>query len=89
MSTAANPVMVRIVRNSKGWTQSQLAEAAGFTQGYISKVEAGDTELRGESLQAVAAALGCLPELLAHDQPVEGVQITCMHAASAHLDEAP
>jgi len=37
----ARAEMVQTVRHAKGW---------------ISKVEAGDTELRGESLQAVADA---------------------------------
>lgn len=83
MTAIANPIMVAVVRHSKGWTQSQLAKAAGFTQGFISKVESGDTTLRGKSLEAVAAALECLPELLAYDRPVEALQITCLHAPSA------
>jgi len=79
----ARAEMVVTVRHAKGWTQARLAEAAGLSQGYVSKIEAGDAELHGAALHAVADALGCLPELLAYNQPLEEVSITCLHAPSA------
>ena len=51
MSDQARPRMVTLVRESLGMTQLDLAEAAGLSQGYISKVESSLLPLTGETDQ--------------------------------------
>ena len=50
---------VRAAREANGWTQQQLAEAAGTTRRYITDVEADRKGNVGSDLLArIAAALG-------------------------------
>lgn len=53
----ADPVMLTTARQSRGLTQSGLARAAGLSQAFISKAEAGLGELDSERLDRIAAAL--------------------------------
>jgi Zn-dependent peptidase ImmA (M78 family)/DNA-binding XRE family transcriptional regulator len=76
--TSANARMITLVRESKAMSQSELAAAAGITQGYLSKAENGLTELNGDRLRAVAEALGCPPQLLTNDDPQRGMEVSCM-----------
>ena len=78
MNPTANPDMVTLVREAKGWTQTELADKADVTQGYVSKVENGLTEMTGERLVAVARALGCPPELLTNTTTRRGLEVSCM-----------
>lgn len=78
MNALANPDMVSLVREARGWSQSDLAKHAELTQGYVSKVENGLSELRGTRLEAVAAALECPPELLTNTTTRRGLEISCM-----------
>lgn len=71
--------MLALVREAKGWSQRELAEQAGVSQGYLSKVESGLLELRGEQLEKVTTALGCPVELLFDDTPLRGLEVTCLH----------
>ncbi len=75
---AANRAMVTLVREAKGWSQSELAEKAGLTQGYLSKVENGLTEMRGDRLEAVAAALNCPVALLENTDVQRGLEVSCL-----------
>ncbi|HSU16318.1 helix-turn-helix transcriptional regulator [Longimicrobium sp.] len=53
------------VRNQRGLTQAQLAEAVGVAQPRIAEVERGDANPRLITLSKIAHALGItLPELL-------------------------
>ena len=83
-SPVAHPRLVSLVREAKGWSQQDLAQAAHLSQGFISKVESGLLDLRGDHLTAVASALKCLPELLIDDTPVQGLEITCLHHRRRH-----
>jgi transcriptional regulator with XRE-family HTH domain len=56
---------VRAVRQAKGMTQEQLAEASGFSQQYISDLERGRRNPTVVSLYELALALNSTPiELL-------------------------
>jgi len=77
MAQVANPNMLTIVRDAKGWSQATLSTEAGLSQGYISKVESGKVDLRGSSLAAVAQALNCPISLLTRNQP--GETLTPVH----------
>jgi len=51
--------LVRERREAKGWTQSELALAAGLRQTYISQVEQGSIAVpRDHNLDAIGKALG-------------------------------
>ena len=57
------------LREAKGWSQQQLAEAAGLSQPYVSKVESGAREPSLVVVQALARALGVkVDELLREDE---------------------
>lgn len=54
---------VGIAMDLAGVTQVELAERTGFTQGYISKVKAGEyADLPGETMRTFATAFGCAIE---------------------------
>lgn len=79
MPDIASPRMVTLVRNEHGWSQMDLAEASGLSQGYISKVENGIIDLTGDALTAVAAALECPIDLLTDETSLQGLEVTCLH----------
>lgn len=53
--------MLRDARRDLGWTQDQLADAAGVTRTTILRWEGGQQEGKPASLRAVAEALGIPP----------------------------
>jgi ribosome-binding protein aMBF1 (putative translation factor) len=62
--------LIRVAREAKGWTQSDLAERAGMTQESVSAIE---RERRAPSLRTASrlvAALGLLVWLHDPGQPV-------------------
>jgi Zn-dependent peptidase ImmA (M78 family)/DNA-binding XRE family transcriptional regulator len=77
--TAAVARMVRMVREARRWTQLDLADAAGVSQGFVSKVEKGLLPLATEYLVAVADALAVPADLLRVAGPIGGVEVTCLH----------
>ena len=59
------------LRKSRGFSQEVLAEQAGVSLRTIQRVERGETEPRGHTLQALAAALAVpLEALLAESAPI-------------------
>ncbi len=49
---------VRELRKAKGWSQEQLAEAAGLDRTYIGRCEAGRQNATLKTVYALATALG-------------------------------
>lgn len=84
MSDVAHRRLVTLAREARGWSQRDLAEHAGLSQGYLSKVESGLLDLRGDHLAAVTKALDCLPQLLTDDTPIQGLEVTCLHHRRRH-----
>lgn len=76
--------MVTVVREANGWSQTDLAKAAGVTQGFVSKVENGLAELTAERLTTFAAALGCPPALLTNHDAQHGIEVSCMFHRRRH-----
>lgn len=76
--------MVTVVREAKGWSQTDLAKAAGVTQGFVSKVENGLTELTAERLTSFAVALGCPTALLTNHEAQHGIEVSCMFHRRRH-----
>lgn len=67
-----------LLREAKGWTQRELAEASGVSQAVLSKAESGLADL-GSRVPQVAAALGWPVEALVHGLPLPGAPVTCLH----------
>lgn len=58
MDKAANPVMITLARESRGISQTVLAELLGITQAAVSKLESGQIHAVGKLLTALTEALG-------------------------------
>ena len=57
--------LIRVLRRKKGWTQRDLAQAAGVTHTTIVRLERGQHEPNITTIRKVAEALGVSPaELL-------------------------
>ncbi len=56
--------LLRAVRNWRGMTQAEVAEKTGFTQGYLSDLEAGKREGTPQTLRMIAKALEIDPVML-------------------------
>ena len=56
---------VKALRTRKGYSQEELAEKTGLSLRTIQRIENGETEPRGDSLQKLSAALDVLPEDIA------------------------
>ena len=57
-------VVVRDVRVGKGLSQGALAELAGTTQSYVSRIESGVRTPTLDTLVALASVLGCTLDAL-------------------------
>ncbi len=60
IAAGANPVAA--LRRARGLTQEALAQAAGFSTIYISKLERGEKPVREGTAEALALALRVWPE---------------------------
>lgn len=61
---------LRTRREAIGWSQAQLAEAAGVTPNYVGVIERGEKLPMLDTLEAFASALGAsLGALLSEEQP--------------------
>lgn len=74
-----NGAAVTVVRQSRAWTQAELALKARVSQGYVSKIESGQLELEGEQLGQLAEVLEVPAELLAVREPSLGTNVSCVH----------
>ncbi|WP_342416104.1 helix-turn-helix transcriptional regulator [Paenibacillus sp. FSL R10-2782] len=67
---------IRELRKAKGWTQEQLAEAAGLHYSYIGGVERGDRNISLETLEKIVLALKVPPfELFQFDETSDRKEI--------------
>lgn len=80
---SAKQSLVTLLREARGWTQTQLAEQAQMSQSVISKVETGSLELDAERLARLADALDCRPESLEQSAKPTSIEITCLHRRRA------
>lgn len=69
----ANTQMLILARESRGMTQTALAEESGISQGYISKAENGLIEPAYDKLQVLAATLGYDPAIFEQPETIQGV----------------
>lgn len=59
----------RSMRRQRGWTQSQLAEAAGTTQSWISRIESGHPRADIDAVLRSFRALGATARLRRFEDP--------------------
>ena len=65
---------VRRLRSHRGWTRAQLAEQAGLSVRFLARVETGEGNISVVRLEALAEALGTVPdELLRPEDPDRSV----------------
>jgi len=64
---------LREARESRGWTQQQIADRLGMARTTIVAIEKGERRLKPKELIQLSSLLGCsLSELLQHGAPAEG-----------------
>lgn len=68
-----NPTMIQLARESRGWTQGDLAKAIGVTQAAISKYEAGLLPVPRHHAEAIAERLRYTVELIEQQEPMIAV----------------
>ncbi len=83
---AAHAAMLVLARESRGMTQTELAQVMArqsgdtpVSQGYISKAEAGRLEVTGPRLSLYATALGYPDGVLCTDPQLHGVGVGLVH----------
>ena len=79
MQVTVNPRMVALARESRGWTQSELALRLNVKQGTLSKLEAGLIQITEESLHALAAALNFPTSFFVQTGEVHGTGTEAFH----------
>ncbi|GAA2476128.1 ImmA/IrrE family metallo-endopeptidase [Actinocorallia cavernae] len=82
----AQPAMLTLARESRGWTQVDLArEMTGratsetVSQGYVSRAEAGRLLVKGDRLALFSTALRYTPEMLCRTTDNDGVGVGLVH----------
>ncbi|QQZ64485.1 helix-turn-helix domain-containing protein (plasmid) [Paenibacillus sonchi] len=77
MTTFAEQIgaKIRLHRSRQKWTQEQLAEKSGTTASYIGQLERGEKDVRIQTLEKVATALGMSVYEVFDNEQQEGVLI--------------
>lgn len=70
----ANPEMLIMGRESRGYSQSYVASEAGVSQGYLSKGENGLIDVSGERLEAIARTLRYPVDFFVQQEHTAGVE---------------
>lgn len=73
---AFNPDMLILARQSRSLSQRELAEAAGVTQGYVSKLESGLTGPLHDKVAALAKVLDYPVEIFYRPEQIVGLPAT-------------
>lgn len=82
----ATPSPLRARRKAAGLTQAQLAERAALAPSYISLIERGLVNPPGETLGAIAAALGCrVTDISLRRHPPLMVERICMDCRRSYI----
>lgn len=74
MEKVANAEMLVLGRESRGMSQARLADAAGVSQGVVSKAENGLLTVSGDRLAALAKAMSYPVDFFDQDERLVGVE---------------
>ena len=72
---------IRVARQTKGWTQVELAEAAGLSSNYVARLERGELGASFFVATRIAEALGITLDVLATAQPAAPARTTTKRRA--------
>ena len=75
----ANPALLTLAREYRGFTQAELADRAGVTQGYISKFENEILPISPEMMETIARALDWPVGFFSRGDKVYGLGSTCLY----------
>lgn len=78
-SAPINPEVLIVARDSRGCTQDQVADAAGISQGLVSKAESGSVSLPPDTVSAIADFLGYPSSLFYEPGRVREVGSPCLY----------
>lgn len=79
MTHENTPWLIIVARESKGWTQSELASRIDVSQSKMSKYEGGMLEVTPHDLSLISEATGYTEEFFAQEGGVGGVGTICVH----------
>lgn len=79
MNNTFNYEMVQLARESRGWTQKELSERAGITQGFISLLEGGQKDVSEDKLIQLANSLGYPVEFFYQRDTYEGFGLSLLY----------
>ena len=82
---ATNATFVRYARKAKGWTQAELANRLGLSQGYVSLLEGGHREVPARLRTRLATLLVLAPTDLPLPKDVEPLSGNAVAAALGRL----
>lgn len=71
--------MITLLREAKGWNQTDLARNTELSQAVISRLETGALDVTPERRDALAKALDCPAEILEEQPALPGLAISCLH----------
>jgi Zn-dependent peptidase ImmA (M78 family)/DNA-binding XRE family transcriptional regulator len=77
--SALNAEMIEVARESRGYTQKEVADAIGVTQGLISKAESGTKDLGARDVESIARFLKYPIALFYERVRVREVGSTCLY----------
>ena len=67
---------IRVARQQRGWTQVELAEAAGLSSNYVARLERGELGASLFVAMRIAEALGITLDVLAQAQAAPAARTT-------------
>src|SRR5437763_5552876 len=79
MSRQFNPEMLVLAREARGITQSELARTLAISQGLLSRIEAGITDVSDDLLQRIVTKLSYPPQFFYQTDPVYGYGSKCIY----------
>jgi Zn-dependent peptidase ImmA (M78 family)/transcriptional regulator with XRE-family HTH domain len=97
-SVVAQPRMLVLARESRGWKQGDVAKAmkdldddpnSKVSQAYVSRAESGKLTVAGDRLELYARAVGYPPALLTLDQGEVGAGVGLIHHRKKQAVAAP
>jgi transcriptional regulator with XRE-family HTH domain len=88
LSYACDPLIVRQLRERRGWTQATLAEKSGYSLRLISKIESGEAASR-QALEDIAEALSLPEEHISYEDLISNpVGLARQYFAALHQHQA-
>lgn len=82
-----NPRMVTLARESRGYSQTRLAQESGVSQGFLSKIEHGNTDPGQDTLEKIAAAVRYPTTFFEQELPITGLPLSFFRKKKSGLPQ--